>query len=316
MEKQLKKKGKIKSDMKQGQKRDTFEFLLLTAPHVILTFIFCYLPMVGIILAFKNFNPNLGIFGSQWCGFNNFKFFFESSAFGLLMRNTILYGIDFLVVNNVIAVMIAVLLYNVRSRAALKYYQTTMILPNFMSIVLIAFIVYAILNPASGILNKIVVAMGGEEIDVYSEPLYWPFILTVVEAWKTVGMKSIIYYAGLVGIDESLFEAARIDGAKKWHEVRYIMIPEIMGLVCIYLILGIGGLLSGDFGLFYQIPMDIGLLYPTTDIISTYVFRALQKSTNLGATTAIGLFQSLAGLILIMLSNGVIKKVAPEKSLF
>ena len=316
MEKQLAKKGKLKSGMKVGQRRDTFEFLLLTAPHLILTFIFSYLPMVGIILAFKSFNPNLGIFKSPWCGFNNFKFFFESSSFSILMRNTILYGIDFLVVNNVFAVMIAVLLYNVRNRAALKYYQTTMILPNFMSIVLIAFIVYAILNPASGILNKVLALFGSEGVDVYSEPLYWPFILNIVEVWKSVGMKSIIYYAGLVGIDEALFEAARIDGAKKWHEVRYIMIPEIMGLVCIYLILGIGGLMGGDFGLFYQIPMDIGLLYPTTDIISTYVFRALQKSSNLGATTAIGLFQSLAGLILLLLSTTVIRKVPPEKSFF
>lgn len=306
--------GKSKSTKNYNKQtlRENISLWMLALPGVILTFIFCYLPMFGVIIAFKQFNPNLGILKSKWVGFDNFKFFFQSNDFFRIMRNTIGYGIVFLVLGNLAAVIVAIMLYNIKKKAALKYYQTTMILPKFISLVLVAYIVYALLNPVSGVINRIF----GKSIDWYASPQYWPVILTIVEIWKGVGMKSIIYYAALIGIDESLFEAARIDGASRWHEIKSIIIPELMSLICIYLILGVGTLVNGDFGLFYQVPMNVGVLYSTTDIINTYVFRALQQGTNMGRTAAVGLFQSLTGTILILLSNAVVKKVDPDKSFF
>ncbi len=301
-------KGKLSKNVL----RENAELWLLALPGFLLTFLFCYIPMFGIIIAFKKFNPNLGILASKWIGFDNFKFFFASNDFFRIMRNTIGYGVVFLFLGNFLAIGLAILLYNVYNRAALKYYQTTMVFPNFMSMVLVAFIVYAFLNPVSGIVNRLF----GLDVEWYAESKYWPFILTLVEMWKGIGMKSIIYYAALMGIDESLFEAARIDGARKKDEIKYIIIPEIMSLLCIYLVLGVGGLVNGDFGLFYQIPMNVGKLYSTTDIINTYVFRALQQATNMGRTAAVGLFQSATGMILVVLANLVVRKIDAEKSLF
>lgn len=292
--------------------KENLDLWMLVLPGFILTFVFCYLPMFGIIIAFKKFNPNLGIMESKWVGFDNFKFFFTSNDFFRIMRNTMGYSIVFLFLDNFTAIFLSIMLYNVYKRFALKYYQTTMILPNFLSMVLVAYIVYAMLNPVSGVVNKLT----GQNTDWYAHAEYWPFILTIVQVWKSIGMKSIIYYAALMGIDESLFEAARIDGASKKHEIRYIIIPELMSLICIYLVLGVGGLVSGDFGLFYQVPMNVGNLYSTTDIINTYVFRALQQGSNMGRTAAVGLFQSVVGMILVVFSNAIVKKIDSEKSFF
>ncbi len=310
----MKTQTQVRASKKKKFNRQTFrenaELWLLALPGFIHTLIFCYLPMLGIIIAFKKFNPNIGIFGSKWVGFDNFKFFFESNDFVRIMRNTVAYGVGFLFLDNFFPIFLSIMLYNVFNRAALKYYQTTMILPNFLSMVLVAFIVYALLNPVSGVVNRLL----GTDTDWYAKAGYWPFILSVVHVWKGIGMKSIIYYAALMGIDESLFEAARIDGATKWHEIRYIIIPELMSLVCIYLILGVGSLVGGDFGLFYQVPMNVGNLYETTDIINTYVFRALQQGSNMGRTAAVGLFQSVTGMILVVTSNLIVKRIDPEKN--
>ena len=292
------------------------QLTVLALPAVILAFVFQYLPIGGIIMAFKEFNANLGIFKSPWNGFENFKFFFQSQDAFRVVRNTVLFGIDFQIVGIVFALALALFLYEIRSKLALKTIQTVMILPHFISYVLVAFITYAILNLNYGVLNKLIVFFGGEKIDWYSDYKYWPYILTVVDIWKKVGMNCIIYYAALMGIDECLFEAARLDGATKWQEIRYIKIPELSSVVCILFILGIGHLISGDFGLFYQVPMDIGVLYPVTDIINTYVFRGLQQATNLGMTSAVGLFQSVVSLILVVGTNLIVKKIDPEQSLF
>ena len=296
--------------------QDSLELLLLALPGIILTIIFSYIPMVGIIIAFKNFNPNLGIFGSKWVGFDNFVFFFTSNDFSRLMRNTILYSLWFLIINNVAGITLATMFYNIRSKLALKYYQTTAILPSFMSIILISYIVYIFLNPSVGVINNVLKAIGMEGINWYAEPGYWPAILSIVEVWKGVGMGCMLYYATMVGIDETLFEAAKIDGANKWKQIIHILIPEISPLICLNIIRGVGGLVGGDFGLFYQIPRNVGALYETTDILNTYTFRALQSGSEFGRTAAVGLFSSVAGVILILISNTVIKKIDEEKSMF
>ena len=304
-------KRKVNSNTKES-----LELLMLAVPGIILTIIFCYIPMFGVVIAFKNYNPNLGILGSEWVGFKNFEFFFTSNDFGRLMRNTVLYSVWFLIINNLSAIVVATMFYNVRSKSALKYYQTTAILPSFMSIVLISYIVYIFLNPSIGVLNVLLESLGLDRVNWYAEPKYWPVILSIVEVWKGVGMGCLIYYATMVGIDETLFEAARMDGANKWQQIVNILIPEISTLICLNIIRGVGGIIGGDFGLFYQIPRNVGALYETTDILNTYTFRALQTGSNFGRTGAIGLFSSVAGMILIVISNTVIKKIDEDKSMF
>lgn len=305
---------KIKS--MKGSNTDFVCLLCMAAPAIILLFIFNYLPMFGLVMAFKNYNPNLGILRSAWTGFDNFKFFFESQDAARVLRNTVGYGALFQITGIVFPMALALFLYEIRSKAALNILQTSMILPYFLSMVIVSYITYAILNPVYGSLNKLLEMFGLSSVDWYSNPVYWPFILPIVNIWKGVGMSSVIYYAALMGIDESLFEAAALDGATKFQIIRFIKIPQLMSVVCILLILGIGNLIGGDFGLFYQVPMDIGALYPTTDIISTYVFRGLQQATNLGMTAAVGLFQSVVSLILVVGSNMAVKKIDPEKSMF
>ena len=316
MELQQKKTKKNVKTNKIGSFKDNFELFTLALPGYILSLVFCYLPMFGIIIAFKKYNPNIGILQSKWVGFDNFKFFFQSNDFFRLMRNTIGYGVLFLFLENFFNIIVAYAFYNVNKKSALKYYQTTSILPNFISMVLIAYIVYAFLNPINGLLNRFIESMGGTGIDWYSTPNAWIFILPIVQVWKNVGMGALLYYACMVGIDESLFEAADLDGASKLQHLLYIIIPEIGALLGLKLIMGVGGLVSGDFGLFYQVPMNVGTLYPTTDIINTYVFRALQSGTNMERTAAVGLFQSLAGMVLLVATNTIVKKVSPENSMF
>ena len=310
--------AKPKKDLsyKKSKSSDNIQFALMSLPGFLLILVFCYIPMFGVILAFKEFNPRLGILASEWVGFGNFKYFFMTPDFGMLMRNTLLYALWFLVLGNVTNIIFAIMCYNVTSKGALKYYQTTAILPTFMSIVLVSYIVYIFLDPANGLINKVLVSMGMGKIGWYSDPKYWPFILSVVNVWKGVGYGSLLYYATMVGIDESLFEAAKVDGANKFQQIIHIIIPELSSLICLQIIMGIGNAMGGDFGLFYQIPRNIGLLQPTTDIFNTYTFRALQEGSSMGRTTAVGLFQSLSGVILILISNGIIRKIDADKSMF
>ncbi len=295
--------------------RENFHLTLMVIPGAILFIIFCYIPMFGIILGFKDYNPNLGILGSPWAGLDNFKFFFTSQDAVRTIKNTLMYSVTFLVVDLIAGVGLALMFYNLKSNKALKFYNTVVILPKFLSMVIIAFLVYTLLNPSYGVVNNVLVSLGMEKIQWYMKPAYWPFILVMVHVWQTVGMNSIIYYASLMGLDESLIEAAGLDGANKWQQTLYVVIPHLIPVMVITTILGIGHLFSGDFGLFYQVPKDVGLLYPTTDIINTYTFRALQSGA-LEKSTAVGLFQSITGLILVVATNGIVRKISPENSMF
>lgn len=291
------------------------ELLLLTLPAVIYYFIWHYLPIGGLVLAFKEYRVDKGIFSGDWVGFKNFEFFFTSQDALRITLNTIGYGMLFLVVDILAGLTIALLLFEIRSRLHIKIYQTIMILPRFLSWVIVSFIAYAFFNPIHGFANTILQAMGLSTVDWYTTPKYWPLILLFFQVWKSVGMNSIIYYAFLMGIDAELYEAAVIDGASRWRQTLHISIPSLLSLVTILGILNLGSLFNGDFGLFYQIPRNVGLLYPVTDIIDTYVYRSLEKGSYPMAT-AIGMFQSVAAFIMIVGSNWVVKKVDPEKSLF
>lgn len=287
----------------------------------LLVFIFSYVPMFGIILAFKNYKFNLGIFKSPWVGFTNFSIFFKSNVFTQLIRNTLFNNFLFIIFGIMAALVVAILMFEVKSRKATKVFQTMLITPNFMSWVIVAYMVYAILNPTYGYLNQLLKALGTEAPDWYSKPHAWPVILTITSIWKNVGMDSVVYYASLMGIDTSLFEAAEIDGANKFQRTIHIVIPSLVPLIVILTILKIGGIFRADFGLFYTVTQDgaSGNLYETTNVIDTYVFRTFKSGAvgnSYGLTTAIGLLQSVVGMIMVTITNALSKKVDKDLGLF
>lgn len=295
--------------------KNNLALLLLALPGMLFTMLFKYAPMGGIVIAFKKYMPRIGLFESPWVGLDNFKFFFTSQDAVRTIRNTVLYSIDFLVVDLVVGVGMALLLYHIRSQRMLKAYHTIILIPRFISMVIISYIVYTFLSPAYGIVNQVITTLGGEAVSWYSEARYWPLLLNIVYIWKIAGSGCLYYYAALVGIDEGLFEAASIDGANTWQKCWHIAIPSLIPIMTMMTILGIGGLFSGDMGLFYHVPRDQGILYPMTDIINTYTYRALLGG-SLEKSAAVSLFQSLIGLILVVGANMVTRKLSPENSMF
>lgn len=304
------KKGSFRKDLKKY-----LPLLMLTSPAIIYFILFHYAPMVGVVMAFKDFNYNLGIFGSEWVGWKNFEFFFTSNDAWRLLRNTVGYSLLFMVVGTIVALTMTLLLFEIKSKFALKVHQTSMLLPNFLSWVLVGFITFIFLNPTNGAINQLLNFIGLESQNWYQVPKFWPYILTITNLWKGVGMSIIIYFAALLGVDPQLYEAAKIDGASKFKQALHISIPALMPVFIILNILALGDIFGGDFGLFYQIPRDVGLLYPTTDIIDTYIFRGL-RTGDLSVTAAVGLFQSTVGLVMIIIVNYIVRKIIPDKALF
>ena len=283
---------------------------------ILLIVVFCYIPMVGIIIAFKDYRYDKGIFGSPWVGFNNFKFFFESNEFFRITWNTLSMNLIFIVVGIACAVLVAVMLFEIRSRLKVKTFHTILITPHFVSWVIVAYVVYGFLNPEYGLVNQMLAKLGMEKIQFYSIPGVWPVILLISFIWKHVGMDSVLYYATLMGIDESLFEAAALDGATEIQKARYITIPSLIPIITLLAIMKIGGIFRADFGLFYQVPRNVGALYETTDVIDTYIFRNLRTLGNIGMSSAVGLLQSVVGFVLVLLTNYLSKKVDPDGGLF
>lgn len=291
------------------------EFFLLALPAILYFVCFHYLPMAGAVLAFKNFKYNLGIFRSPWAGFKNFEFFFTSQDFYRLMRNTVGYGLTFMATGLVSAVTVALLVFEVKWRTAVKLYQTVMILPRFLSWVIVGFITFLIFSHQHGVANRLLVASGGPGVDWYTSPQYWPLILTTVHIWKGVGTGALLYYAALMGVNKELYEAAEIDGAGRWKQTLHISLPALVPLMVVLTILAIQQIIRGDFGLFYQIPRNVGSLYPATDVIDTYVFRGLMTG-DMAISAAVGLFQSAVAFLLIVGTNLAVRKVSPDHSLF
>ena len=306
--KKIPKKNKYSSD-------DIQLYTLCIIPMV-LVFIFNYLPMAGIILAFKDYKYDKGILGSNWVGLYNFKFFFESNEFLKLTRNTLLLNGLFIIAGIAAALLIAILLFCLRGRKNIRIYQTLMITPHFISWVVVSYMVYAFLSPQHGIVNNILENFGMEKVDWYNTPMAWPIILTVSGVWKNVGMDCIIYYAALMNIDSTLFEAADVDGANTVEKIKNIIIPALKPLLTVLTILKIGGILRSDFGMFYQLTRDVGALYDITDVIDTYTYRVMSVIGNLGMGTAIGLLQSGVGMILVFSAHYISKKIDSELGLF
>ncbi len=295
-------------------RRDNIVLWAMAIPGVVMLFLFNYMPMSGLVVAFKNYVPIKGIWESPWNGFQNFRFFFTSVDALRTLRNTVGYSLIFILVDVVFGLAVGIALYILRNGVARKVYNTVMILPRFLSMVIVAYISYGLLS-LNGVLNNILGFFGISPISFYSDANYWPVIITVVHIWATVGMNSIMYLASLSGLDTTLVEAARLDGANRWQIILNVYVPHLYPIISVLLILAVGNIFYGDFGLFYQVPMDLGNLYAATDVLSTYVYRGLQTG-NFGVSTAIGLFQSLAGCIMVVLTNLIVKKISPENSLF
>ncbi|WNR42764.1 ABC transporter permease [Paenibacillus roseipurpureus] len=271
--------------------------------------------MGGIFIAFKNINYTDGIFHSPWVGFDNFKFFFTSSDAWIVVRNTLAYNTIFIVVGTLLSVLFAILLNEIVSRRILKAYQTIFFFPYFFSWVIVAYMAYSFLGP-HGIITSYMERIGNQSFDFYTETWIWPILLTFINIWKGLGYVSIIFYAGILGISQEYYEAAAIDGASKLQMVRTITIPLLMPLITIMTLLSIGKIFYSDFGLFFFVPREIGQLYPVTQVIDTYVYRMLKVSGDIGMSSAVGLFQSTMGFIIVLISNFIVRKVDEENKLF
>ncbi|WJH36100.1 ABC transporter permease subunit [Paenibacillus sp. CC-CFT747] len=291
------------------------ELFTLSLPAVIYIFIMAYIPMFGVIVAFKNYRYDKGILGSDWIGFKNFEFLFKSETAFRITRNTVLYNLGYMAVTTICALAVAILLNEI-SKKWLKIYQTSMILPFFLSWVVVSYITNAFLDHQNGFLNGWLAAMGFEKVQWYFNAKYWPFILNIVHLWKAIGFSALVYYAGILGIDAELYEAARIDGAKRWQMVTNITIPQLTPLIIILLILSIGNMFRGDFGLHFFIPNNSGMTYSTTDIIDTYIYRALSEVGDISMASAVGLYQSFVGFVLVVTANYTVRKINDENSLF
>lgn len=289
---------------------------LMALPAVIVMILFRYLPLGGIVLAFKKFNVRKGIFGSPWVGFENFKFLFRSSDALIITRNTLLYNIAFIIIDLIVAVAMAVALNELLNKRRAKVYQTIFMAPYFLSWVVVSFVAFSMLSVDNGLFNHLLTSLGADPVSWYSERKYWPVILVVFQIWKTVGYSTVMYLGSLTGIPNDYYEAAVMDGATKWQQIRHITIPCLRPMMIILTILAIGKIFFADFGLFYQLPRDNGPLFPVTNVIDTYVYRALKVNGNIGMAAAANLYQSLVGFVLVVVSNFVVRRIDKDSALF
>ena len=306
----------VKASRKRSQFRRFLPFYFMALPGVIYLVINNIMPLFGLQIAFKRFNYGKGIWGSPWTGLKNFEFLFSSDSAWRIIRNTLMYNVVFILLGILVGVTVAILLNEVRQKRALKIYQTSILLPYLMSMVIVSYLAYVFLSTETGVLNGLIRQMGGSNIWWYNEPKYWPFLLTLIQLWKTLGFNMILYYSSLVGFSRDYYEAAELDGATKWQQIRCITLPLLKPTIITLLILQLGQVFRSDFGLFYQVPMNQGALFEVTDTIDTFVYRALLKTPNIGMSSAAGFIQSVVGFLFIVTANGVIRKLSPGESLF
>ncbi len=307
---------KTKTKSKKNVKLYAPIFLMML-PGLIYLAINNYLPMFGLIIAFKNIDYAQGLLGSPWAGFANFKFLFKTSDAYIITRNTLLYNGGFIALTLVCSVAVALLLNEIRVKWMSRVYQSVILLPFLISMVIVGYLVFAFLGNEQGFVNNSVLPkLGMEPISWYMEPKYWPYLLTLVQIWKSVGFTCIIYLASIIGIDPEYYEAATLDGANKWQQIRTITLPLILPTIIIMTLLSVGRIFYSDFGLFYQVPMNSGMLYDTTNVIDTYVFRGLLQNGDIGMSSAAGFYQSVVGFALVMAANWSVKRFSKDNALF
>ena len=285
---------------------------MMALPGIILMILFKYLPLSGIVLAFKQYNIRDGIFGSAWNGLKNFEYLFRTKDAWIITRNTLGYNLLFIVLDLVLAVTMAIILNELHQKKAAKVYQTIFMAPYFLSWVVVSFVAYSLLSVDNGFINRAF----GLNVTGYSEPRVWPFILIIFQVWKTLGYSTVMYLGSIVGISNDYYEAALMDGATKWQQIRYITLPSLKSMMIVLTILAIGKIFYADFGLFYQLPRNSGPLFPVTNVIDTYVYRALKENGNIGMSAAASLYQSLVGFVLVLVSNFIVRKIDKDSALF
>jgi putative aldouronate transport system permease protein len=308
--------GRFFKDMNRNK-----AMLLMVLPASLWFLFFSYLPMAGLVIAFKQYRVSrdgfwASIVNSDWVGLSNFKFLFSTNDAYIITRNTVLYNVFFIVLGLVLSVGLAIVLSEIANKRLAKVYQTGMFLPYFLSWIIVGYFVFSFLSLDRGVLNRVLANFGVDPINWYSDPTWWPVILVVVFLWKAVGYNSVVYLAAIMGIDRSLYEAAMIDGANKWQQIRNVTLPMLKPLIIILTLLAIGKIFYADFGLFYQVPRDSGPLYSATNVIDTYVYRGLKATGEIGMSTAAGLYQSLIGFILVITSNYIVRRFDKDNALF
>ena len=311
------KKAEVKKGKKKNVLKEYWPLYLMMLPALLYLLIKNYIPMAGMVIAFKKLNFAKGIWASPWAGLKNFKFLFASKDAWIITRNTLLYNVAFILVNMVVGIAIAILITEIRNTKLKKIYQSAILLPFLMSMVILSYIVYALLSAENGLVNNSILPLFHiDPIQWYQKPKYWPAVLIIANCWKGVGYGCLIYIASLIGIDPSFYEAARLDGASKWQEITKITLPSLVPTIITLLLLSIGRIFYSDFGLFYQVPMNSGVLFPTTNVIDTYVYRALIEQGNISMSSAAGVYQSLVGFCVVMLSNWIVRRVDKDQALF
>ena len=285
-------------------------------PAIIFFFAFSYMPLPGIWVAFVKYNYRNGIFGSKFVGLQNFEFLAQSGKLLTLTRNTLLYNLAFILLGNLLAVFVAILLNEMRSKWFKKVSQTMMFLPYFISQVLVGLLVYSLLNFDTGFVNSILTTLGMEKWQPYADPKVWPVLMVIIYLWQQTGYNSVVYFAAIMGIDAEMIEASRVDGANGFQKIRYIILPSLKPTIAILILFALGGIVKGNFGLFYNIIGSNSILYGTTDIIETFVYRATMTDFNFSTASAVGLYQSIIGFVIVMVVNYIVKKIEPDYSLF
>lgn len=290
---------------------------IMALPTIIFLLMFCYAPMFGLVMAFQDFKVDLGFFGSKFVGFQNFKFLFSSTDAWVITRNTVCYNLVFIVVNTSLAILMALMLSELHSRGLAKTLQTVYMLPYFLAWTVVAIVLSGFLDRGYGLVNKLIQAVGGKgKTDWYKERELWPWLFVALNAWKGVGYSTVLYLAVISGISNDYYEAAVLDGATKVQQARYITLPHLRTVMCITLIMSLGGIFRGDFGLFYSVTKDNGRLYPVSDVIDTYIYRSLTTMSNAGMTAAAGFYQSVVGFLTLITANWVVTKIDSDSAMF
>lgn len=309
-------KTAAKPRKKRVQTKMTLALFSMMLPGFIYLLINNYIPMAGLTIAFKRFDYSKGIWGSEWCGFDNFTYLFKTQDAVNIIRNTIGYNLVFIILGNVLAVAVAIMLNNLRGQMNKKIYQTVILIPYLISMVVVSYIVFGFLSQENGFLNKLIVSMGGDPISWYTISKYWPFILVIVNLWKGFGYSSILYYATVIEIDSSLYEAATVDGANKWKQIWHVTLPGLKGTIITMVLLNLGRMFYTDFGLFYQVPMRSGLISSVTDTIDVFVYKGLTQLNDVGRASAAGFLQSVLGFVLVLTANYIVRKIDEDNALF
>ena len=299
---------------KKARLRRYLPLYLMMIPCAVYLIINNYIPMAGIIAAFKSFKVSMGLLGSPWVGFKNFEYLLGSNDLGIIIRNTLLYNVAFIVINNVVGIILAIVITDVYNDRLKKLYQSSILLPFTMSMVILSYIVFAFLSQQNGMINNSILL--DNPVQWYNDPTWWPVILVVVNCWKTVGYGTLIYIAGVASIDRSLFEAAAIDGAGKWKQIKNITLPALVPSIIALVLLSMSRIFYSDFGLFYLVPQNSGSLYAVTDTIDTYIYRALMAPGGIGRSAATGLLQAVVGFVLVVSVNAIVRKTSSSNAIF